>query len=193
MSDLRNILIAQRNHLAEHDVLAGSRAVCHHLEDYFKKNHVRNVAIYFSIGNEIDLRHLFPLLNRLSIQLYAPKATSDPMTPYSIAPFGGRHPSETRIGQFSIEEPSSDAIPYPTINQIVDTWLVPGVGFTRSGNRIGFGGGYYDRLLAHASAPKIGVAYDWQICESLPHHHNDIPMDLVVTPSTLIRCSDYRT
>lgn len=60
--------------------------------------------------------------------------------------------------------------------------IVPGLGFTRRGARIGYGAGYYDRwLAAHPETTRIGVAFGCQIVATLPQEPHDIPMHRVVT------------
>ncbi len=65
----------------------------------------------------------------------------------------------------------------------IDLVLVPGIAFTRNGARMGRGFGFFDRFLAHraASAIKIGIAFRFQIVESLPLEPHDVKLDLVVT------------
>ncbi len=62
----------------------------------------------------------------------------------------------------------------------VDLWICPGLAFTKDGKRIGFGGGWYDRFLAGAKGWKVGVAYPWQLVETLPQEPTDIRLDEVV-------------
>jgi 5-formyltetrahydrofolate cyclo-ligase len=71
----------------------------------------------------------------------------------------------------------------------VEAALVPGVGFDRRGNRLGYGGGHFDRLLARLSpqTPVIGVAFDVQVLDSLPVERHDVPVDIVVTESVILR------
>jgi 5-formyltetrahydrofolate cyclo-ligase len=68
-----------------------------------------------------------------------------------------------------------------------DVVIVPGVGFTRAGARLGRGGGHYDRLLSHCAATSIGVAFDIQLVDELPTEPHDRPVDLVVTPGGVWR------
>ena len=65
----------------------------------------------------------------------------------------------------------------------IDLVLVPGIAFTRNGGRMGRGFGFFDRFLAHRapSAIKIGIAFRFQIVESLPIESHDVELDLVVT------------
>lgn len=59
--------------------------------------------------------------------------------------------------------------------------LMPGVAFTETGDRMGYGGGYYDKFLAaEPNHPTVALCYDFQILESLPTQDHDIPVDLVL-------------
>lgn len=68
-----------------------------------------------------------------------------------------------------------------------DVVIVPGVGFTRAGDRLGRGGGHYDRLLSRSPATSIGVAFDIQLVLELPTEPHDRGVDLVVTPGGVWR------
>ena len=67
--------------------------------------------------------------------------------------------------------------------------LVPGVAFDEACNRLGMGGGFYDRLLSGLSptALKVALAFDEQIVDTVPHDGHDAPVDAVVTPSRIFR------
>lgn len=66
--------------------------------------------------------------------------------------------------------------------------LVPGLGFDKNGNRLGFGRGFYDRALTGFSGLKVGVAWSVQILqEELRSESWDIPMDLIATERSLVR------
>jgi 5-formyltetrahydrofolate cyclo-ligase len=66
-----------------------------------------------------------------------------------------------------------------------DVVIVPGLAFTTGGDRLGQGGGWYDRFLsgARADCTTIGVAFDVQVVERLPVEPHDVPLDHVVTES----------
>ena len=67
----------------------------------------------------------------------------------------------------------------------VDCVLVPGVAFDPAGRRLGYGGGYYDRLLPHLrpGVPRIAGAFDVQIVDEVPVDAHDLAVDVVVTPT----------
>ena len=81
-----------------------------------------------------------------------------------------------RRGPMNILEPAEAEIVSPSE---VAAWIVPGLAFTRDGRRLGYGGGWYDRLLASArkGSLKIGVAHEFQVVEDLPHEPHDIRLD----------------
>jgi 5-formyltetrahydrofolate cyclo-ligase len=73
---------------------------------------------------------------------------------------------------------------HPTLDAaLIDVVIVPGLAFTAAGDRLGQGGGWYDRFLAKLGpgATKIGVAFTPQIVDSLPVEPHDIRVDVVIT------------
>ncbi|MGN0108430.1 MAG: 5-formyltetrahydrofolate cyclo-ligase [Hominilimicola sp.] len=81
-------------------------------------------------------------------------------------------------GAYGILEPS---VIRPADERDIDVILVPGLAFDRHGGRMGFGKGYYDRLLETSRAIKIGLCYDFQLFDTIPTQSHDIPMDFIVT------------
>lgn len=81
--------------------------------------------------------------------------------------------------QFGVLEPVKGEVLGPND---IDLMVVPGVAFTLSGNRLGFGGGYYDRYLSNYDGPKFAMALNTQIAEEneWPTDTFDIPMDKVI-------------
>ena len=75
-------------------------------------------------------------------------------------------------------EPIGKSIPL----EHIDLLVVPGVAFTRDGERLGFGGGFYDRVLAQFNGYSVGLAYPFQICEVIHTDAWDMSVDLVLTP-----------
>jgi 5-formyltetrahydrofolate cyclo-ligase len=67
--------------------------------------------------------------------------------------------------------------------EAVDLFVVPGVAFDRAGGRIGYGRGFYDRLLARArpDATRVALAFEAQLVERVPSESTDVPMDYVLT------------
>jgi 5-formyltetrahydrofolate cyclo-ligase len=91
------------------------------------------------------------------------------------------------VGWRGIPEPASDCS--RVYADDVDWVLVPGVAFDRDGARLGYGGGYYDRLLPllPARAPRVAGAFSVQIVDEVPRAPHDITMDVVVTEGGVVR------
>lgn len=95
---------------------------------------------------------------------------------------------EQMAGPHGVPEPATWQAVVP---QTVDLVIVPGLAFDRHGGRLGYGKGYYDRILAscRATCCKIGVGYAWQVIASdLPLASHDVRMDLLVTDAGVINC-----
>jgi 5-formyltetrahydrofolate cyclo-ligase len=88
------------------------------------------------------------------------------------------------IGKFGVREPAESCPEIPLDH--FDLMLVPGIAFDLSGNRLGRGRGFYDRLLENASGVKCGVGYDFQLLEKIPAEAHDACVDFIFTPS---RCN----
>lgn len=96
--------------------------------------------------------------------------------------------SQLATGSYGIQEPCPTRCE-PVEDFSPDVALIPGVGFDRAGTRLGYGGGYYDRLLANpafAETVLIGLAYDFQIIDELPRDPWDAPVHFLITESTII-------
>lgn len=90
-------------------------------------------------------------------------------------------PNEVDTKALILESGKKIVYPDRTDGEKIDIFIVPGVAFDRMGNRLGRGGGYYDKLLAGVPSPKIGLAYSFQVLAEVPRTSYDVPMDMVVT------------
>lgn len=137
------------------------------------------VAVYFASPSEIDLAAYIEGKLRLGHKVVAPRWNGET---YELAVVKGLDNPYLRRGPMGILEPADAEIVPP---QRVFAWIVPGLAFTRNGYRLGYGGGWYDRLLAAApqGAVKLGVAYSFQIVGELPVEPHDVPLTAVVDDS----------
>lgn len=84
-------------------------------------------------------------------------------------------------GRFGILEPAAHCSTFSLKH--LDLALVPGIGFTLDGGRLGRGKGYYDRLLAEVPGFKCGVAFDCQVATDLPLEPHDVRLNCILTPT----------
>ena len=89
--------------------------------------------------------------------------------------------SDLEVGPYGMLQPTNDA------DLIVpDVLFIPLLGFTARGDRLGQGGGHYDRWLAeHPGRITVGLAWDAQLCDELPVEPHDMMLDAVVTPTRI--------
>lgn len=103
---------------------------------------------------------------------------------------------ELKPGRFGIQEPPEELRTPKRIAQPADLdWIaLPGLGFDRQGQRLGYGQGFYDRLLATvpATTTLAGLAYECQLFAFIPSQPHDVPLDLLITPSEVIRTGALR-
>ncbi|WP_409289280.1 5-formyltetrahydrofolate cyclo-ligase [Peribacillus sp. SCS-37] len=76
----------------------------------------------------------------------------------------------------------------PVAAEDIDLMFVPGLAFDARGYRLGYGGGYYDRLLAGCSGLTVSLALDLQILDSVPKEVHDMPVSTIITPGRMIVC-----
>jgi len=139
-----------------------------------KLDHAGSVFVYVSAGSEVNTHTLIAELLKQGKAVVVPRVTPEPgvMQPMRI-----RSPDDLAPGRFGIPEPTTHD-PFTTTPDLA---LVPGLAFTRTGQRLGQGGGYYDRYLnQHPAAYKIGLCFNEQLAEVLPVEDHDAGMDEVV-------------
>ncbi|NVM53551.1 MAG: 5-formyltetrahydrofolate cyclo-ligase [Candidatus Helarchaeota archaeon] len=98
---------------------------------------------------------------------------------------------ELEKAAFNILEPKRECYRKVDID-IIDLIVVPGVCFDNNGNRLGYGFGYYDKLLSIVKRPIpfIGLAFQFQIRDRLHNSHHDIPVHFIITEEKIIKCRD---
>ena len=173
-TDIRRAIRAHKALLSESDRAIGAAAVFDVLENSVAFTLAEKVLMYHSLPDELSThRFLDKWGNRKRFFLPRVNGVNLEILPYDR--------STLRYGSFQIEEPQGcDTVSIDEIDMVV----VPGVAFDRTGNRVGRGKGYYDRLLAGCNATKVGVGYDFQLIEDgIEADGHDVTMDIVITQS----------
>ncbi|WP_426958146.1 5-formyltetrahydrofolate cyclo-ligase [Muricoccus radiodurans] len=138
------------------------------------------VAGFWPMGEEIDIRPLLRALAERGHPLCLPR------TPKRGAPLAFHH---WTFGDPLVRGPFGTSQPAPEAPPVTPDWLlVPLLAFDRTGRRLGYGGGYYDRTLsALPQAGRIGVAFACQELDAVPAGPHDAPLDAVATEAGVIR------
>lgn len=139
----------------------------------------KNVLIYVSKTDEVDTHALIKDCLEQGQTVYVPKVKGEELV---ICPINDWHQLEP--GNFGVLEPCE--ILDPLHPKHIDFVLVPGLAFSTDGHRLGYGGGFYDRLLKETNGHKVGLAFHEQIVENLPTESHDVALDLIVTDQTII-------
>jgi 5-formyltetrahydrofolate cyclo-ligase len=147
------------------------------------------IAIYLANASEVNLDALIEKLQARGVEVLAPHFEDEACAFYPLAP-RGENIVQVAWGRVRLRAPAAYSQGAARSTRELDAILVPGLGFDLCGNRIGQGGGWYDRVLAGApTLVKIGVAFDFQLAKDLPHEPHDQRMDFVVTEKQIVKAN----
>jgi len=142
-----------------------------------------SVAVFLSFDGELDTRPLIRALWQAGKAVYLP--VLHPFSKGSLLFLRYDKDSHLVINRLKILEPRLDVRNVLPLDKL-DVLITPLVAFDERGQRLGMGGGFYDRTLQnwrqHGLWP-VGLAHDCQLVPSLPAEEWDIPLPAVVTPS----------
>jgi 5-formyltetrahydrofolate cyclo-ligase len=150
------------------------------LTDYYTKSY--NILAYYPFGSEIDttLVILRALENKKRIIL--PRVFDRKLKLYFLE----KIPEQLEKSKYGIMEPIPRCCRPAKIKDI-DLAVIPGLGFDKNLNRLGYGGGFYDRILIHIPEEiiKIAFCFDIQVVEKIPVTEHDIKIDVLITESKI--------
>lgn len=138
-------------------------------------NNASEILCYVSYRSEVITDTIINKALHEGKAVALPKVEGDKMEFYYIHSL-----EDTNISEMGIREPADNCDKVTnTGNAIV---IVPGTSFDYKGNRNGYGGGFYDRYLsAHKVKAAIGIAFEEQVYDAIPHDEYDIKMDIIIT------------
>ena len=184
-AEIRTQMRQQRAALAETTRQAASQAITTALLARPEFQRGQEIACFLSLPQEIVTDGLLTACRqqhkRVCVPVWDPASNT-----YLLARWA---PAQALMpGPHSVPEPTA----WQAVDlQTVDLVIVPGLAFDKQGGRLGYGKGYYDRILAgcRATCCKIGLGYAWQVIDGpLPLASHDVHMDLLVTEAGVIDC-----
>lgn len=177
---LRTVLRTQRKNITYPLRNRAARAVALRIFHTTAVRRARRVAVYLSMGSELMTAPLIAALRARHIEVFAPALLRDGMRFRALT---GRHLQRHRLGM--VQPRTGQALRASAM----DVLLLPLLGFDSRGTRLGQGGGYYDRALAHCRFRpyRLGLAYAAQQLAELPRAAWDQPLNAVLTERGLRR------
>ena len=134
------------------------------------------VALYSATRGEVPTNFILQKAVEMGKTVVFPSVREDGCMDFIT--FTGRW----KVGKFKILEPEGGVKVSP---DEIELFVVPGIIFDIWGGRIGFGKGFYDRVLARVSAPKFALAWSFQVFSKVPQSQHDVKMDKIFTEKFL--------
>ena len=192
---LRKEIISKRNELSAEEIAENSKAICKTIYEMEEYKEADIILAYMSFGSEASLKELITKSKKAGKKVYIPKITNKSVNKREMKFY--LHDGRFTKGAFGIQEPknTSDMKMYdPELEYMLDKnrktlVIMPAVAFDISRNRLGYGGGYYDRFLAAVKnypVTFIAVGFDCQIVDAVPAEEYDQCPVKIVTENRII-------
>lgn len=177
--ELRKEILKRREALEAEMVAEASAEICHMIQALNMYEEAEDLCLYMPIRNEVDLEILRKAAWEDGKRVWLPKVDGKQMEFHFFGP-------ESRLeeGAYGILEPEAGQVLEPGEATLV---VMPGAVFSKSHDRIGYGGGYYDRYLSeHPQCRTMAVCHDLQIVDDLPAEEHDIRPDTIVSEEQIL-------
>ncbi|HET7315110.1 5-formyltetrahydrofolate cyclo-ligase [Salinisphaera sp.] len=178
VADQRKIALSARRKLSAADRRRAARLACRRLARLPVIRRARRIGIYRPLASEIDPRGLIDLLGPRPPRFYFPRVCGD-----TLRFVAARRDQRWRRSTLGVHEPGG----WSHATNTLDVLIMPLVGFDRAANRIGLGGGFYDRTLAPVShlayrgPTRIGLAFECQRLNAIEPRPWDISLTAIAT------------
>lgn len=185
---IRQHVIATRSGLAEPVLTQRSGRLLAHIRALVDDGGMRTVTAYVSVEGEPPTGAIIDHLHGAGVRVLLPLLCDDFDLEWAVY-----QPGATRPGRFGLIEPTTPSLGKAAVTA-AELLLCPGVAGTRAGQRLGRGGGSYDRILARAtpSASRCLLLYDDEVLRTLPTEPHDATVDYLITPAEVVAASPGR-
>ena len=179
-TSLRKFLLEKRNGTSFDLMKITSKAIQKRLKKIDSFKNAKKIGMYYPIGSEIMTQDIIQEALSEGKQVFLPKVIEKNIEFRKIESF-----SNLENGTFDIMEPRIEC---PVDNNL-DAILVPTVGISPKGVRLGYGYGFYDRFLAENKIETISITLEKQIVKNIPAAEHDVIIDWIVTEDRIIDTS----
>lgn len=181
---IRKKMQEDRNRLSPEEHAVKSRLIAEKLinfDDYLK---AKTIFIFYPFRNEVDTKIIIKDALMKGKKVILPKIIGNEIKTF----FFSDSDKDLKEGSFGILEPEIPRCKEAKLDEI-DLAVVPGVCFDLNFNRIGYGGGFYDKILPklRKNIKKIALAFDLQIISEVPFCSHDKKVDIIITESGIHR------
>jgi len=177
---LRKHLLEKRDATSAELREISSEKIHQNLKKIIEYTNSQNIACYYPIGSEVDTHDVMLNILKQGKNLLLPRIVDNNIQFHIVSNL-----EKLERGSFEIMEPKDSCEKAKKI----DCVLIPTVGVSKLGVRLGYGYGYYDRFLSSTDAVKISLTYSKQIVKSIPSDSYDIKIDWIVTEDENIKIS----
>lgn len=186
--ELRKRLIDERRTYSKKEILRNSAIITQRLFELDEIHRAKIISTYLGREDEVQTMDIIQKSWAAGKTVIIPVVDVDRCSIYFSELSDMNH---LKKDHYDILEPRSEKISVRSLTS-ADVIIVPGVGWDSHGHRLGHGLGFYDRALE--SVPYhitiVGLAFEWQVLESIPIESHDRSVDMIVTENRLITCSD---
>lgn len=171
--ELRRVIREKKRAMTQEEILTASALLA---EQFYQTPQYKNAkTIYGYLPYNQEVRTV-PMLRQALLdgkKVAVPKVYGDEMRFIYMEDL-----EKTATGYAGIPEPIADE---PVARDPTALVLMPGLAFDRTGNRMGYGGGFYDKFLAdEPDHPTVALCYEFQLLPSVPREEYDVPVDVVL-------------
>ena len=183
----RSVLAETRRHLAPEFAQSLSLQIQNNLLASSISASAASVVLYAPIQNEVDTGLLLSSWLASGKAVFLPRVARDRVSIEIVQVFG---PDDLAGSALGIPKPHGEAVTTPLERPVL---IVPGGAFSSNGDRIGRGGGHYDRFISQQGpAVRVGLAYSFQLLDDLPRDEWDQRMDFIITETAVHDCRPAR-
>ena len=182
--DIRKDILSKRNSLSEFEIINNSKIISIRVIATKEYQSSKSIGAYYPIGSEVKTFEIIKhsIDNKKDIGL--PRVIDSTNIEFFKIIEDSFEKIKFTKGKYGIFE---NTMSNTRIDQM-DLLIIPGIAFDLQGNRLGYGKGYYDRLLSSRKAKYIiGLAYESQVINEIPNNDHDIPVNIIITEKRTIR------
>ena len=177
--EIRKKVLALRDSLLPEQRSSKSREIEERLFSLSECKSARTIMFFASFRSEVETASMIRRALGDGKKVILPKVKGKELELFEIKNFD----QDVSTGAWGIPEPRETS---PAKLDEIDLIIVPGAAFDEQGNRLGYGAGFYDKLLAEFRKPTVAIAFEEQVVPMVPADTHDVPVKMIVTEKRVI-------